>query len=45
MAVLVTTADIFDPARARLLLLWLCGACKKLRMIWVDGTYRGTLLG
>ena len=44
MAVLVTTADVSDPAGARLLLLWLGGACKKLRLIWVDGAYRGTLL-
>jgi len=44
MAVLVTPADVSDPAGARLLLLWLTGACKKLRLIWVDGTYRGTLL-
>ena len=44
MAVLVTRADVSDPAGARLLLLWLSGACKKLRLIWVDGTYRGTLL-
>jgi len=44
MAVLVTTADVSDPAGARFLLLWLSGACKKLRLIWVDGTYRGTLL-
>lgn len=44
MAVLVTTADVSDPAGARLLLLWLGGACKKLRLIWVYGAYRGTLL-
>ncbi|BCM88218.1 hypothetical protein IAD21_00825 [Abditibacteriota bacterium] len=44
MAVLVTTADVSDPAGARLLLAWLTGSCKKLRRIWVDGTYRGTLL-
>ncbi len=44
LAVLVTTADVSDPAGARLLLLWLSGSCKKLRRIWVDGTYRGTLL-
>lgn len=35
MAVLVTTASVSDPAGARLLLLWLCGACKKMRLIWV----------
>jgi len=35
MAVLVITADVSNPPGARLLLLWLCGACKKLRLIWV----------
>lgn len=44
LAVLVTGADVSDPAGARALLSWLCGACKKLRLIWVDGTYRGQLL-
>jgi len=44
MAVLVTCADVSDPAGARLLLAWLSGACKKMRLIWVDGAYRGTLL-
>ena len=44
LVVLVTTADVSDPAGARLLLLRLTGACKKLRLIWVDGAYRGTLL-
>jgi len=44
MALLVTCADVSDPAGARLLLVWLSGACKKMRLIWVDGAYRGTLL-
>ena len=44
LAVLVTGADVSDPAGARLLFLWLTGSCKKLRRIWVDETYRGTLL-
>lgn len=44
LAVLVTTADVSDPAGARRLLLWLTGSCKKLRLVWVDGTYRGSLL-
>jgi putative transposase len=44
LAVMVTSADISDPAGARLLLRRLGGACKKLRRIWVDGTYRGHLL-
>ena len=44
LAVLVTSAALSDPAGARLLLRRLGGACKKLRRIWVDGTYRGHLL-
>lgn len=44
LAVVVTAASVSDPAGARLLLSRLDGACKKLRLIWVDGTYRGTLL-
>ena len=44
LAVLVTAADVSDPAGARTLLSRLHGTCKKLRLIWVDGTYRGQLL-
>jgi putative transposase len=45
MALLVVTAaSISDAAGARLLLKRLGGACKKLRRMWVDGTYRGQLL-
>jgi len=44
LAVVVTSAALSDPAGARLLLRRLGGACKKLRRIWVDGTYRGQLL-
>ncbi len=44
MAVLVTTAAVQDRDGARLLLRRLGGACKKLRLIWVDGGYRGQLL-
>ena len=44
MAVLVTAASVSDPAGARLLFARLGGACKKLRLIWVDGTYRGQLV-
>ena len=44
IAVVVTTASVSDPAGARLLLQCLDGAAKKLRCIWVDGTYRGSLL-
>jgi putative transposase len=44
MAVGVTAASCSDPAGARLLLRRLGGACKKLRVVWVDGAYRGQLL-
>jgi putative transposase len=44
LAVVVTSAAVSDAAGARLLLRRLGGACKKLRRIWVDGTYRGRLL-
>jgi putative transposase len=41
MAVLVPAASVSDPAGARLLVARLGGACKKLRLLWVDGPYRG----
>ena len=41
LVVLVTAASVSDPAGARLLCARLGGACKKLRLLWVDGTYRG----
>jgi putative transposase len=44
LAVVVTAASVSDPAGARLLFKRLAGSCKKLRRIWVDGTYRGHLL-
>jgi putative transposase len=44
LAVVGTSADTSDPAGARLLFPRRGGACKKLRRVWVDGTYRGTLL-
>lgn len=44
LAVVVTAASVSDPAGARLLFQSLGGSCKKLRRIWVDGTYRGQLL-
>ena len=43
-AVVVTAAACSEPAGARLLRRRLGGACKKLRVIWVDGAYRGQLL-
>lgn len=44
LALAVTPAGVSDPAGARLVLSQWGGHCKKLRRIWVDGTYRGTLL-
>ena len=44
LAVVVTPASVQDRDGARLLLPRLGGACKKLRLIWVDGGYRGQLL-
>src|SRR5437660_9804102 len=44
LAVVVTSAALSDPAGAKRLFKRLGGACKKLRRIWVDGTYRGHLL-
>ncbi|GAC1650326.1 MAG: IS5-like element ISMac15 family transposase [Ktedonobacteraceae bacterium] len=44
MAVIVTSAALSDPAGAKRLFKRLGGACKKLRRIWVDGTYRGQLV-
>ncbi len=41
---MVTAASVSDPAGARLLFARWGGHCKKLRLIWVDGTYRGSLL-
>jgi len=44
LAVVVTAASLQDRDGARLLLGRLAGFCKKLRLIWVDGGYRGPLL-
>lgn len=44
LAVVVTAASVSDPKGARLLFARLGGSCKKLRRIWVDGTYRGKLV-
>jgi len=44
LAVVVTAACVSDPAGARLLFGRWSGHCKKMRLIWVDGTYRGRLL-
>jgi putative transposase len=44
LTVLVTAASVSDPAGARLVMGRLGGAGKKLRRLWVDGTYQGTLV-
>ena len=44
LAVVVTAASVSDPAGARLLVRRVGGAGKKLRKLWVDGTYRGKLV-
>lgn len=44
MAVVVTAVSVQDRDGAKLLISRLLGACKKLRLIWVDGGYRGQLL-
>jgi putative transposase len=44
LSVIVTAASVSDPAGARQVFRRLGGAGKKLRRIWVDGTYRGKLL-
>jgi len=44
MAIAVTAASVSEPAGARLLFARLGGAWKKLRLIWVDGGYRGHLV-
>jgi putative transposase len=44
VAVVVTAASLSDPAGARPLFGTLKGCCGKLRRVWADGAYRGTLL-
>ena len=44
LAVNVTAASVQDRDGVRLLLQRLAGFCKKLRLVWVDGAYRGPLL-
>ncbi len=44
MAVTVSAASVSDPAGAKSIFKRLGGTGKELRKIWVDGTYRGTLL-
>jgi putative transposase len=44
LVVVVHAADISESAGARLVLLKMRGSCKKLRRIWLDGGYRGSVL-
>ena len=44
LAIVVTAASVSDAKGARMLFARLGGSCKKLRRIWVDGTYRGKLV-
>ena len=44
LVVVVTAASVSDPAGARQVFQRLGGGGKKLRKIWVDGTYRGKLV-
>jgi putative transposase len=43
-AVIVMAASVSAPAGARLRCARLGGACQKLRLLWVDGAYRGQLV-
>lgn len=44
LVVVVTAASVQDRDGAKLVFQRLTGSCKKLRKIWVDGSYRGQLL-
>ena len=44
LCVVVTAACVLESAGARLVLKRMPGGCKKLRKVWVDGGYFGTLL-
>ncbi|MEZ4631629.1 MAG: IS5 family transposase [Deinococcales bacterium] len=44
LALLITSASVQDRDGARTLLSRLEGFCKKMRVIWVDGGYRGELI-
>ncbi len=41
LIVVVTAASLSDQAGARKIFQQMRGPCKKLRKVWVDGTYRG----
>ena len=42
LIVIVSAASLSDQAGARKIFKQMRGSCKKLRKVWVDGTYRGT---
>ena len=44
LCVVVTAACVSESAGARLVLRRMPGGCKKLRKVWVDGGYFGTVL-
>jgi putative transposase len=44
LVVVVHTADLSESAGARLVLRKMGGSCKKLRRVWLDGGYRGSVL-
>ena len=44
LAVVVTAANVSDPAGAKLVLAGFCHRFSRLRMIWADSAYGGTLL-
>lgn len=44
LCVVVTSAGVSESAGAKLVLSRMPGGCKKLRKVWVDGGYFGTLL-
>ena len=44
LCVVVTAACVSESAGARLVLSRMPGGCKKLRKVWVDGGYFGTVL-
>jgi putative transposase len=44
MVVVVTAASVQERDGARLVFKRMSGICKKLRLIWVDGAYRGKLI-
>jgi len=45
LVVVVHAANISESAGARLVLAQMRGSCKKLRRVWIDGGYFGTLFG